>query len=300
MYNVFPQFSGIKWPVRKTPGWSTSNKRSVSGKMYSLGFRQYPTSIFDLSYSYFNQADKETMEGFFNGQSGSAVPFYFSAQDDDTVSAFVFATGDGATQGFTLTKPAGSGAIEPIGGVNGTPTILLGGVAIPSAGIAAPSAPTLSSVAGGALGATTYYVKITYKSASGETLGSTEASLAVLASNLLKVTSPSAETGAVSWSVYVSTSTGTETRQQAGIAIGTDWTEASSGLVAGAALPVSNTTGWSVSGAVVTFTGTPANGTVLSWTGSYYYLVHFVEDILHFDEFASKMYELQECKVETV
>lgn len=102
--------------------------------------------------------------------------------------------------------------------------------------------PVLSQVAGGTLAGATYYVRYTYANASGETLPSPEASLAVTANNLLVVASPAPASGAATWNVYVSTATGTETLQASGIAIGTDWTLPVSGLVTGAALPASNTT----------------------------------------------------------
>ena len=100
----------------------------------------------------------------------------------------------------------------------------------------APAAPSLSSTSGGTLAAATYYVKIAYVNAAGA-VGQTsaEASLSVLADNLLNVASPAALSGATGYNVYVSTTTGTETLQNVSpIAIGTAWTEPTSGLVTGA------------------------------------------------------------------
>lgn len=109
------------------------------------------------------------------------------------------------------------------------------------------SAPTLSTVAGGALGARTYYVKVNYDSASGETLASAESSIAVPANSLLVVGSPALVTGAVGWSVYAGTASNAETEQNASLLpIGSSWTEPPSGLIAGLALPTVNTTGWEV------------------------------------------------------
>ncbi len=109
--------------------------------------------------------------------------------------------------------------------------------------LGAPATPVLSSVAGGTLAATTYFVKITYVNPSGETAPSTEASLAVLANNLLVVTSPAANQNATGYNVYVSTTSNTETKQNATpIAIGTNWTEPTTGLVTGAAMPTADTT----------------------------------------------------------
>ncbi len=107
-----------------------------------------------------------------------------------------------------------------------------------------PGAPTLSSVAAGTLAATTYYVKITYVNAAGETLPSAEANLAVAADYVLSVASPAATSGASGWNVFVSTATGTETLQNSSpIAIGTAWQEPTTGLIAGSALPTTSTFG---------------------------------------------------------
>jgi len=108
--------------------------------------------------------------------------------------------------------------------------------------LAPPAAPTLGSVAAGALAGATYFSKITYVNVNGETLASTEASLAVAANHVLTVQSPPAIAGATGWNVYLSTATGTETKQNATpIAIGTNFQEPNTGLIAGAALPAANT-----------------------------------------------------------
>lgn len=105
-----------------------------------------------------------------------------------------------------------------------------------------PNAPTLSQVAGGTLAATTYYVKVTYVNAAGEALPSAESDLAVSANNLLQVASPPAAGSYTGWNVYVGTTSGGETRQNASLlTLGTAWTEPSSGLISGAAPPASDT-----------------------------------------------------------
>lgn len=105
-----------------------------------------------------------------------------------------------------------------------------------------PDPATLSSVAGGTIAATTYYVMLTYVTPTGETYASVEASLAVAADYLLVVDSPLPQNGATGYNVYVSTTTGTETKQNSSpIAIGTNWTEPTTGLISGSALPTSNT-----------------------------------------------------------
>lgn len=110
--------------------------------------------------------------------------------------------------------------------------------------IAAPATPTTGTTIGGALGLFTYYVKITYIDSTGESIASAEATQIVPALSILTVTSPVASGAATGWNVYVSISSGAETLQNSSaLAIGTNWTEPTTGLVSGAALPTINTTG---------------------------------------------------------
>lgn len=99
-------------------------------------------------------------------------------------------------------------------------------------GLAAPVAPTLS--AGGTTGpafARTEFVIVTYVNENGETVGSPESSQALTSGQLLTVTSPAASGDATGYNVYASTISGQEVLQNATpIAIGTNWTEPTTGL----------------------------------------------------------------------
>ena len=136
-----------------------------------------------------------------------------------------------------------------------------------------PTNGALTATAGGTLAAITYYVESTWVNANGETVGSTETSLAVAADNVLNVAAPaSAPASATGWNVYVSAATGTETKQNtSAIALGTAWVEPTTGLIAGAALPTTNTAtvvgppSWQP-GVVVS--GTPTNGDLLIGNGT--------------------------------
>jgi len=112
--------------------------------------------------------------------------------------------------------------------------------------LSTPASVTPTSIAGGALGAFTAYVRITIvASGGGETLASPETSLAVAASRLLVVGSPARPAGspnAIGWNVYVSTTSGAETKQNTStLAFGASWTEPTTGLIVGNALPIFNT-----------------------------------------------------------
>lgn len=105
---------------------------------------------------------------------------------------------------------------------------------------AAPGAPTLSQVVGGALGARTRWARIAYLKTDPFTGHQTlypvsaEASFAISANNLLKVTSPADPGGGLysGWAVLVGSASNTEYVQGANalIAFGTDWTEPTGGF----------------------------------------------------------------------
>jgi hypothetical protein len=107
--------------------------------------------------------------------------------------------------------------------------------------LAAPT-PSTTTVAGGALGSRTYFIRNTYVTALGESIISSEVSQVVAASHLLVVNSPATTGQSSGWNTYVSTTAGAETRQNGGtpIALGAAFTEPTSGLVTGAALPTVN------------------------------------------------------------
>lgn len=112
--------------------------------------------------------------------------------------------------------------------------------------MAAPAAPVLTDSTLGALAATTYFVKCTWVDQYGrETTAGTEASRAVAINKVLNVAQPaSPPANAIGWKVYVSLTTNTETLQSISLPIATTtWQEPITGLVAGAAVPASNTTG---------------------------------------------------------
>lgn len=110
---------------------------------------------------------------------------------------------------------------------------------------AMPKSPSLSTVAGSCPSATNF-VKLTYVSAAGETLPSTNSSV-VTSSNCALVTSPSSVIKATGYNVYANTvsAVSTYTLQNASpIALGSTWTEPSGGITGtGAAAPLADTSG---------------------------------------------------------
>ncbi len=114
-----------------------------------------------------------------------------------------------------------------------------------------PMMPITITTAGGALGARSYFVKITYVDSAGGESTSTPLGVQryIAASNLLKVRTPElpfaiASSGVTynKYNVYASITEGSETLQNASpITIGTDWTEPTGGLItSGASVPTTN------------------------------------------------------------
>jgi hypothetical protein len=112
--------------------------------------------------------------------------------------------------------------------------------------------PALSYGGGGSLASRTYYVAFSWFSTSGstETLVSKVVSLSIPASNLVTVSVPNFPIGADRARIYAGTSAGALTLQVTSSS--PEWTEPTTGLVAGASPPAANTLSpylkWVVSG----------------------------------------------------
>lgn len=286
----------------------------------------FPRYQWDLVFNCFRQGvvnnntytEFAQILGFYNTVQGSFDSFLYQDQDDYSTLVNLagapqpLGTGDATTVAFPLVRSFG-GFIEPVLAYNTITALYLAGVAIPAAGIAAPTNGALTDTAGGALAATTYYVKTTWVSNSGETLASVETNRAVAINRQLNVAAPgSAPAGATGWNVYVSNTAGggagAETKQNGGtpIALGVAWVEPTSGLVAGAALPGANTTGWSASvwgsanPGVVTFTGAPKAAVAITADFTYYWPCRFATDTIAFNKFISNMYDGKKLSIMSV
>ena len=108
------------------------------------------------------------------------------------------------------------------------------------AGTAPPLAATLSAGGSSSLPTRVYYARLTYVTASGETAGGPAARLVLAADSLCTVAGPGADKAGIAagYNVYLSATPGAETLQNATpIGVNSPWTEPSSGLISGAALP---------------------------------------------------------------
>ena len=150
---VLPFLPGQDVKVSKTPTWSTGLIRSVSGRERRTAYWNFPLWQFELSYQalrrYRTAGDElVAMEEFFNVAGGQFGTWLFVDPSDcqlptsilldssgqlmtdssgafitdgsSTPTSYAFATGDGTTTTFRLTRPLNSflepvfGAFEPV------------------------------------------------------------------------------------------------------------------------------------------------------------------------------------------
>lgn len=216
----------------------------------------YVTAISGSTLTVLRGQDGTTAQSWLSGDyayaaatAGSFNRFLQRIRKQQTISADTVLTSSDSGQSIltsgaiTLTLPS---ATET--GINGTIFGNSSGAVTVTTGMQSPGAATLSSVSGGTLAATTYYVKTTFTSAEGqETLPSAEQSIAVVADDLLTVVNASATgTVAATWSVYVGTTAGGETLQASGLTLGATWTEPTSGLSTGGNPPPTTQGGYIV------------------------------------------------------
>jgi hypothetical protein len=151
---VLPFLPGQAITVAKAPHWSTQVVRTASGRERRTAYWPFPLWQFELQYEVVrhrpSQAELFALWEFFNVMKGQYLPFLFVDPTDcqiptsalldaagspllDSSGALIldgsggpvgysFATGDGATTSFQLTRQIGS-FVEPVFGVF-NPTVL--------------------------------------------------------------------------------------------------------------------------------------------------------------------------------
>ncbi|MDE3176410.1 MAG: DUF2460 domain-containing protein [Pseudomonadota bacterium] len=308
---MFPTLAGQGWSVHKKPTFASIVAGHVSGREVRDALYLNPIWNFELTFDGLDGAaaaeygglgaqSLQALMGLFLQCQGQFGAFLYVDPTDSAVTGQSVGAGDGATTNFVLSRTLG-GFNEPVGWATNVTDVYLNGALIPAAGLAPPAAPSLSQVSAGALGAATYYAKVTYVTASGETAPSAEASLAVTANHVLSVASPATPSpaSAIGWNVYVATASGAQSKQNAApIALGTAWQEtAPTGLISGAPAPASNTTGWSlVAPNILAFAGAPAATAAISADFAYAFVCRFDADDLDFEQFMSNLWRAQSVK----
>lgn len=125
---IFPTFIGLKWGSTKSPNWNTMVKKSANGRTFRASFYAYPIWQFKLSFEVLraNVAYQEVQNliGFFNQRKGKFDTFLYEDPDEHSVTLQTIGTTISGQVEYRLVKNLG-GFVEPIGAVNGVPTILL-------------------------------------------------------------------------------------------------------------------------------------------------------------------------------
>lgn len=182
------------------PGWNTRTPYGgVGGQMPSSRMLAIASDLVDV-----NGSALQVYGTLRNVYGTSNVPALL------TLFGYVNSNGGGGYQGGKRFEVMDNGATT----LNGLPI------------------PTLSCVAGGALGAATYYVRYSINMPVESLLSPPFVNISCGANTLLKVTAPPAGIGQ-SWNVYVGNSGPATERLQAtgsGLALGSDWTEPIGGL----------------------------------------------------------------------
>lgn len=307
VFPTLPSLLGMAYPVSRGPLFSTNVQRSISGKRVAIAKWLTPLWQWELDINILRSLaspfDWQMFVDFYEQSLGPFDTWLWSDPEDNTTTGEQFGLGNASTLAFQLGRRLKAGGfIEPVFAPNIVYDVYVAGVPVPGVGLAAPSAPALSDVAGGAIGATTYFVKVTLATPSGESSISSESSRAVGANRLLRVTAPAGAGAAFGWNVYVSTTTNTETRQNSSpIALGTAWTEPTTGLISGVVTPtVANSFGlgsWgSANPGVVTFTNPPANAAALTSDLSFYFPCAFEDDKLSMQQINSGRFNAKKLK----
>lgn len=139
---VFPGFPGRDWMVSKTPMWSTQIQTAASGSEVRAGWYAAPKYSFRLQHPVLRDlasvgtygSELQQIIGFFNSRKGRYGFFFFYDPSDNTATAEGFASGDGTTTKFQLTRTVAKGtpfaAVEPVYALWGNPTsVTVAGVA---------------------------------------------------------------------------------------------------------------------------------------------------------------------------
>lgn len=124
---LFPALPGLKWDIRKTPGFRTAIQQAVGGREVRVSYQPYPIWRWTLAFEFLRETtgfdEFRTLAGFFTARRGAFDSFLYEDPSDSSVTDENFGTGDGSTVGFQLGRALGDGLFEPIYNLNGAPVI---------------------------------------------------------------------------------------------------------------------------------------------------------------------------------
>ena len=111
--NIFPNFSGITWPIPKRATWKTLVSQTESGREVRVALRSLPLFEWDLPFGILRAADQTAFWGFYNACSGGYDTFLFDDKSDDFAQGARLGVGDGATTQFQFVRSYAGLFVEP-------------------------------------------------------------------------------------------------------------------------------------------------------------------------------------------
>lgn len=133
--DVFPRLPGRDFVASKGPQWSTGVKRSASGREVRSAAWSTPIWEFKLKHPVLRDLALKPEVGiilsFFNSRMGRFGFFYYLDEDDYLAPLANFATGDGETMQFQLSRRLGADtpyvSVEPVYALWGDPVVTISG-----------------------------------------------------------------------------------------------------------------------------------------------------------------------------
>lgn len=281
---VFPELAGLTWNTTKRPRWSTKVAPHESGKEFRTALWQYPRWDFVLSYDYLYNDPANALTsltdlmGFFMLRKGSSESFLFKDATDYRSQGGVIATGDGATTSFTMIRSIGSYS-EPVGLMDlrlvGTFTSAevstsADTVTIIGHGLDTGDGPMrVTSTAPGGLSITTGYWMIVVDA---NTLKFATSYANAIAGTAINITGMGSGAMSLTRTVVV--------------------------YVNGVAILQTLTT--KTAPRTVAVSSAPALGAAVTADFDYFYICRFGDDMLDFNNFMDKLWELKKCEFSSV
>jgi hypothetical protein len=115
---AFPTLPGLEYPVQRSPLAASLRQKAISGRETFQPLWTTPLYKYEVSFALLRAeqslAEWQLLQGFWNSvMFAPGGVFQFDDPNDDNVTDELFATGDGSTQTFQLTRSLG-GFAEPV------------------------------------------------------------------------------------------------------------------------------------------------------------------------------------------
>ena len=137
--NVFPFLPGQVFTAQKGPSFNTTIKKAKTGRMVRSSRQSAPIWQFKVAYDFLRDGngrfptkpELQRLWGFFCNRQGQFGSFFYWDPWDRTVTNQFMATGDGATQGFQVTRNVSQNNpfsfVEPVYSIGDDAVFTVGG-----------------------------------------------------------------------------------------------------------------------------------------------------------------------------